>query len=350
MRKIAVLLFLLGFLTPWANAAVAASCDSLRSMALDHATITAAAVVEAGALTTRDAGPTPAGTFTSLPGFCRVQGVITPSADSDIRFEVWLPMSGWNGKYEGVGNGGLAGSINYVDMAAAIRAGYATSSTDTGHQAPATNGQWGLGHPEKVIDYGYRAIHETAVKSKAIIEAFYDQGPRHSYFSSCSNGGRQALMEAQRFPEDYDGIIAGAPAANLTRIAQLYVSNTLVTTIDPASYIPASKFAAVAAAAVAACDAQDGVRDQIIDEPSKCTFDPAVLQCTENESDSCLTALQVAALKKIYGGLRAGSGEQLYPGFLPGGEAGPRGWAQWIAGPSPTRSSQHIFGIKGMPI
>jgi feruloyl esterase len=196
MRKIAILLFILGFLAPCANAAVAANCDRLRSITLDHATITAAAVVEAGAFTTRDAGPTPAGTFTSLPGFCRVQGVITPSADSDIQFEVWLPMRGWNGKYEGVGNGGLGGYINYVDMAAALSAGYATSSTDTGHKAPATNGQWGLGHPEKVTDYGYRAIHETAVKSKAIIEAFYVQGPRHSYFSSCSNGGRQALMEA----------------------------------------------------------------------------------------------------------------------------------------------------------
>jgi feruloyl esterase len=133
----------------------------------------------------------------------------------------------------------------------------------------------------------------------------------------------------------------------LTRIAQLYVSNTFVTTIDPASYIPASKFAAVAAAAVAACDARDGVRDEIIDEPHKCTFDPSVLQCTGAESDSCLTALQVVALKKIYGGLRGGGGEQLYPGFLPGGEAGPRGWAQWIAGPSPTKSSQHIFGTQG---
>src|SRR5262249_5840101 len=158
--------------------------------------------------------------------FCRVQGVMQPSRDSHIEFEVWLPASGWNGKYLGAGNGGFAGSISYATapgsnvpgMANAVLAGYATSSTDTGHRAGGVDAQWALGHPEKIVDYGYRAIHETAETSKAIIQAFYGGAAKHSYFSSCSNGGRQALMEAQRYPADYDGIIAGAPAYPFTHV------------------------------------------------------------------------------------------------------------------------------------
>jgi feruloyl esterase len=154
----------------------------------------------------------PGGFRVKTPAFCRVAGIITPSSDSQIHFEVWMPETGWNGKFRGTGNGGFAGSINYSEMAAALRDGYATASTDTGHHADGIDAAWALGHPEKITDFGYRAIHEMTVEAKSVVQAFYGDAPKHSYFASCSNGGRQALMEAQRFPEDYDGILAGAPA------------------------------------------------------------------------------------------------------------------------------------------
>src|SRR4051794_36117468 len=187
--------------------AAAVTCDSLASLAVPHTTIAVAEELPAGAFTPPGGRPIP-----DLPSFCRVAGAIKPSADSDIQFEVWMPISGWNGKFEGIGNGGFAGAIGYAGMAGAVARGYATASTDTGHRAGGTDAGWALGHPEKVVDFGYRAIHETAIVAKAAVAAFYGAGPKRSYFNSCLNGGRQALMEAQRFPADYDGIIAGAPA------------------------------------------------------------------------------------------------------------------------------------------
>jgi feruloyl esterase len=284
----------------------------------------------------------------TLPAFCRVQGVITPAKDSHIEFEVWLPSAGWNGTYQGVGNGAFAGAIEYAGdggaLAPAVNAGYAASSTDTGHRADGIDASWALGHPEKIVDYGYRAIHETAEKAKVIISAFYGEPAKHSYFSACSNGGRQALMEAQRYPADYDGIIAGAPAANYTRILTTFVWDVLATTLDPASNIPEAKFSAIEAAAVAACDARDGVKDGVIDEPTGCAFDPSVLLCKGPESDACLTLHQVAAVKKIYRGPRTTAGEQLYPGFQPGGESA---WAGWIPGVKMDQSAQYVFATQG---
>jgi len=221
----------------------AATCDSLTGIKLPDTTITAAEDVAAGAFSppgARANDPALAG-YRTLPAFCRVQGVIAPSSDSHIEFEVWLPASGWNNKYLGVGNGGLAGSINYGGLAEAVRFGYAGSSTDTGHKAAGTDGKWSVGHPEKMTDYGYRAIHETAVQTKAIIRARYGVDPAQSYFTSCSNGGRQALMEAQRYPADYDGIIAGAPAANLTHIGAGFMWDLQALEVDPAAYIAETK-------------------------------------------------------------------------------------------------------------
>jgi feruloyl esterase len=325
----------------------ASSCVDLKKLPLGDATITQAESVPAGSFTARGRGPG-AGAVT-VP-FCRVQGVITPTSDSHIEFEVWLPATGWNGRYQGVGNGGFAGGIGYTDLAMAVKGGYAASATDTGHRAegPAIDARWALGHPEKIIDYGYRAIHETAEKSKAIVRAFYGEPVKHSYFSSCSNGGRQALMEAQRYPADYDGIIAGAPANNFTRVLSTFMWDVQATTLDPTSYITAGKFAAVEAAAVAACDARDGVKDGIIDEPDKCAFDPSVLLCKAAETDACLTAPQITALKKIYSGPRTSRGERLYPGFLPGGESGPGGWGAWISGATPAASLQYGFATQGL--
>jgi len=357
MRGVTGALVLMGVLVG-TNARAATPCADLKSLPLGDATVTQSKSVEAGPFAVPAEPGAPAQSIT-LPAFCRVQGVIAPTKDSHIEFEVWLPASaegsgaagsGWNGKYQGVGNGGFAGAIQYGTrggLASALIAGYAASSTDTGHQANAIDARWALGHPEKIIDYGYRAVHETAEKAKIIIRAFYGEAAKHSYFSSCSNGGRQALMEAQRYPADYDGIIAGAPAANFTRILTGFTSNLLATTLDPASFISAPKFAAIEAAAVAACDARDGVKDGIIDEPNKCAFDPSVLLCKGPESDACLTAPQIAALRKIYSGPRTTNGEQLYPGFQPGGEAGPGGWGLWMSGATADRSLQSGFATQG---
>jgi Tannase and feruloyl esterase len=193
----------------------ATPCTQLADLKLPHITITHAQIVRPGEFKLpSDSPPAPSDFFTAfgkLQAFCRVEGVTHPTSDSHIEFEVWLPESSWNGKYEGAGNGGFSGSINYYRLAEAINAGYVGSSTDTGHKGSSEEVDWAAGHPEKIIDFDYRAIHETAEIAKAIISAFYGKPPARSYFSSCSNGGRQGLMEAQRYPEDYDGILAGAP-------------------------------------------------------------------------------------------------------------------------------------------
>ena len=357
MSQHAVAALVLAFGVAGCSGRSATSCADLKSLSLGDATITKVQSVAAGPFAI-PADPGARAESITLPAFCRVQGVIEPAKDSHIEFEVWLPASaegsgaagsGWNGKYQGVGNGAFAGSIEYVGeggaLASALKAGYAASSTDTGHHADGFDARWALGHPDKVVDYGYRAIHETAEKAKIIVRAFYGEPAKHSYFSSCSNGGRQALMEAQRFPTDYDGIIAGAPAANFTRILTGFTWDSLATTLDPASYIPPGKFAVIEAAAVAACDARDGVKDGIIDEPNACAFDPSRLQCKGPESDACLTSPQIAAIKKIRSGPRTTKGEQLYPGFEPGGESG---WAGWVSGARADQSAQYIFGTQGM--
>ena len=208
-----VLAFL--FLSSWSSQVVAAtpaSCERLAQLALPNTKITSAQPLTTGEFTP----PGRTASIKSLPPFCRVSATLTPSADSDIKIEVWLPLSGWNGKYRGQGNGGFAGAISFDALAAAIKLGYASAGTDTGHTG--NDAAWALGHPEKVIDFGWRAIHEMTLKAKAIIQNFYGESPNKSYFSSCSDGGREALMEAQRFPADYDGIIAGAPANYWTHL------------------------------------------------------------------------------------------------------------------------------------
>jgi feruloyl esterase len=309
----------------------------LAVLKLPNTTITSTQSVAAGRLT-----PTGADPIQNLPAFCRVEGVAKPTKDSDIGFELWMPSSGWNGKFRAVGNGGFAGAINYDDMVPAIRAGYATASTDTGHRSDERDESWALGHPEKVVDLGYRAIHEMTEKSKEVIQAFYGQSPRWSYFEGCSNGGREALMEAQRFPEDYQGILAGAPAISATH---LLVSGIYNAPTDPAAYIPPSKIRAISDAVLAACDAQDGVPDGILNDPRQCHFDPSTLLCQGADSDNCLTSPQVAQLNKIYSGLKNSKGEQVFPGYSPGGEQGEEGWEGWITGPGPGKGLMSIFGL-----
>ncbi|MGC9973300.1 MAG: tannase/feruloyl esterase family alpha/beta hydrolase [Bryobacteraceae bacterium] len=334
-------LVFLGSMLCAAAALAVQDCESLAKLPLPATTITRAESVPAGSF----AQP-PGKIISGLPALCRVAGVIKPSPDSSIQFEVWMPSSGWNGKFQGAGNGGFAGSINYDQMGAAVAHGYATASTDTGHQGIATDAAWALAHPEKIVDFGYRAIHETAVNAKLIVRAFYGAAPGRSYFSSCSNGGRQALMEAQRYPEDYDGIIAGAPANYFTHLLANGAWDLLVLLGEKDSYIPAKKLPAIQAAALAACDALDGVKDGVIENPSRCRFDPSVLQCDGAETDQCLTAPQVIALKKLYAGGRTSGGRQVFPGYAPGGEAETGGWMPWITGLAPERSLMFSFGTQ----
>ena len=201
------------------NRMEASPCERLADLKLERVTIVASGVVPAGELKlpvpVRSASPELFDDFKRLAAFCRVQTIARPTAGSEIAIETWLPLTDWNGRYLGVGNGGYAGSVNYHRLGESLLAGYAVSSTDTGHRGGARDATWAAGDSVKQIDFDYRAVHEAAVVSKALIRAFYGRSERASYFSSCSNGGRQGLMEAERYPGDYDGIFAGAPALNL---------------------------------------------------------------------------------------------------------------------------------------
>jgi hypothetical protein len=323
------------------------SCESLAQLSLPNAKITLAQTVAAGTFVPPSAvGPgAQMSLYKTVPSFCRVAVESSPSADSDIKIEVWMPASGWNDKFRAQGNGGFAGYIDYAGMGIAIRDGYATAATNTGHSADVTDAKWALGHPEKIADFGYRGIHEMTQSAKVVIKAFYGDAAQHSYFSSCSNGGRQALMEAQRFPDDYDGILAGAPANFWTHLLTSAVWDAQALTLDPGSYIPSSKLPAIAHAVNDACDALDGVSDAVLNDPRNCHFDPAVLLCKGAESDSCLTAPQVTALKKLYAGAHDSHGRPIFPGFLPGAEEGQQGWTPWITGSGPGKSLLFAFGI-----
>ena len=281
--------------------------------------------------------PAPESALLDMPEFCRVVAVTKP----EIRFEVWLPAQIWNGKFQGVGNGGTAGFINYHAMALALRRGYAAASTDTGHvNHPFGNGfdaAWAEGRPDLVADFGWRALHVTTVNAKHIIATFYGRKATRSYYVGCSQGGGQGLMEAQRFPADYDGLLVGDPANNWTRhyIGE-HLWYSIATLKDPESYIPASKVSLLANAVNKACDAADGVRDGVISDPLACKFDPAVLECRAGEDESrCFTLKQVKAIKNIWGGAHDSSGKLINPGLVPGGEDGPGGWARWITGTKP---------------
>ena len=234
-------------------------------------------------------------------GFCRVTAVLTPTADSHIEMEVRMPLEEWNGKFLAVGNGGWAGSITSGAMGEALREGYATASTDTGHKASETpGGSFALGHPEKLVDYGYRAVHEMTVEAKAIMAAFYGRPARLSYWNSCSNGGRQALMEAQRYPEDYDGIVAGAPAADWSgrALQSLWVAQAVHR--DEASLHPAGEVSGDSRGGAGGLRRGGWRGDGVIENPTRCNFDPGVLLCKEADGAACLTAAQVETARKIY--------------------------------------------------
>jgi len=325
-----------------APASAQKACESLTTLTIANVTITSATSVAAGAYkpAARPGVPAPS---EPLPAFCRVAGISRPTSDSEIGFEVWLPATGWNGKYLQVGNGGFAGAIPFPSMADPLLQGYATAGTDDGHVG-AADARWAIGHPEKVIDFGYRAVHEVSVESKAIVRAFYGRDLARSYFAGCSDGGREALMEAQRYPDDFIGIVAGAPASHWThlQVIALWVERALAD--DPASSLPPAKLPVIQNAVVASCDAVDGVKDGLIADPRKCHFDPGVVQCKEGDGPDCLTAPRVAAVRKIYSGPKnPRTGAQIFPGFSPGTEAVPANWRVWISGGGPGQPALAVF-------
>lgn len=321
----------------------AADCAALKARARPQADITAATLQAAGPFVIpAELGPA---RTVQLPAFCRVQGILRPTPDSEITFEVWLPAEGWNGRFQGIGNGGFAGAIDYSNLAAAVQDGDAAAATDTGHKGGGTDASWAQGDPEKVVDFGWRAIHLTSVIGKSLSEAFYGVRPRRSYFISCSNGGRQGLMEAQRFPDDYDGIISGAPAYNWTGLFTTFVWNAKSLS-RPGAWIPASKAPLIAAAVLAQCDRRDGLADGLVRDPRLCGFDPQKLVCVGKTAAACLTNPQIAALRAIYAGPHKADGERIYFGFQPGGEQatpGSPGWDLWIFGAAPGASVQYAF-------
>lgn len=322
-------------------APIKVACADLTKLTFEGNTrIVAATSVTAGTLAA------PAGqTLTGLPAFCRVVGVSSPTSDSMINFEVWLPSDSWNGKFLSSGEGGYAGTPNYTrsgldgGLDEVIRRGYATASTDTGHLSTDTN--WAIGHPEKVIDYAYRSKHLVTVAAKGLITAFYGTPPSHSYFNSCSNGGRQALMEAQRYPDDYDGLVVGAPWNYQSHSNAGFVWDAQ-TLNAPGAAIPASKLPAINAAVLAACDAADGLADKLIEDPRKCTFKPESLLCKGAETDACLTPPQVTALNKLYEGPKnPRTGASIFPGWARGSELG---WTRLVAAANLGNLGRAYFG------
>ena len=305
------------------SAASAATCENLASLTVKSGTVTLAQTVHAGGFTPpagRAGAPGGATVFAKLGEFCRVAFTLRPAPRSDIKAEVWMPVSGWNGKLQVVGNGGFAGTISYPAMANALAAGYAAASTDTGHTGPSSNT---FANEDVLIDFAHRAIHEATVAAKTTVNGFYGNAPRFSYFAGCSTGGRQALTAAQRYPEDFNGIVAGAPASHTSTQAfgQIWFAQALA---DPAGALPREKLALVHDAVLNACDGLDGAKDGVLENPLACTFDPNVLACKAgSDPASCLTAAQVTTVRRVYAGpSNPRTGKPIYVGLERGSEPG----------------------------
>jgi len=301
--------------------ALAAPCESLTSLSNHERTVTMAQTVAPGEFRPpagRAGAANATNPFEKLPAFCRVAATLKPTPRSDIKMEVWLPAGGWNGTLEVVGNGAFAGTVSYPAMATALAAGYAAASTDTGHTGPSSNT---FVNQDVLVDFAHRAIHETTAAAKAVVDAFYGSAPKFSYFNGCSTGGRQALTAAQRYPEDFNGIVAGAPASfgSKQTFGQIWIYQATAT---PEAALTREKQQALHTAVLNACDANDGVKDGVLENPLTCTFDPQAIACKAGDSSSCLTAPQVEAVRRIYAGAsNSHTGEFIFPGFERGSEA-----------------------------
>ena len=293
-------------------------CEDIKSVNIVNTTITTTEMVAAGAFKS----PVPefpglAGNYSKLPAFCRVSGSIKPTVDSDIRFDLWLPIEGWNGRFMQTGNGAAAGAIVYGSLADPLARGYAVANTDTGHQGMGGDFSWATGHTERLADYAYRAVHELTVAGKAITAAYYGKPPVESYWNGCSTGGRQGLKEAQRYPEDYDAIIAGSAASNWSPLMALSI--LMQNNLGPGK-LGVDKLGVLREAALSACDATDGVQDRVISDHSACPFDPGVTQCQPGQTNQCLSTDEIAAARRIYAGVVDSKGRVRIAGTGPGSE------------------------------
>jgi hypothetical protein len=321
------------------NAAPAAAkdCSELATFALPAGKVTSAELVAAGAYKPPAGYFPPPGIppfdYKSLPAFCRVQATLTPTADSDIKVEVWMPASGWNGRFVGIGNGVWAGSISFFELGNVLARGYAAGATDTGHVGNGLTGDFAVGHPEKLVDFGHRSIHEMTVAAKQLVTGFYGEKPKFSFWNSCSTGGRQGLMEAYRYPEDYDAISAMAPANPMTMLMTQTLWTGYQALRAPGAGLSRAKLTAVHQAWLAHCDRSDGLDDKLVGRPDACSFDPATVQCKSGDAPDCLTADQVQTIGAIYAGVRdTRTGKPAFPGFPAGSEVQ---LAFLIGGPEP---------------
>ena len=263
----------------------------------------------------------PADTTNHTP-FCRVAATLRPSGDSNIKIELWLPLQNWNGRLLGTGDFGWAGSIMYGGLLLGLEKGYAVVSTDTGHDNSQAMGAFALGHPDKMIDYGYRAAHSMTVDAKLFVKAFYGKAPQHAYWYGCSLGGQMGLTEIQRFPEDYDGAVIGAPASPIVNLNAYQIWPSLLVAKNPARQLGRTKAVMLHKAVMDACDALDGAKDGEIEDPTACHFDPKTLLCSGEENDSCLTAAQVEFVQALYTGpTNSRTGEKIFEGAAKGTEA-----------------------------
>ncbi len=320
-----------------AGPAAAKDCADLSGATITDGRITAATLVPAGGfqLVTPVGAPpgVAAAGFKSLPAFCRVQATLKPTPDSDIKVEVWLPAAGWNGKFVGIGNGVWAGSISYFQLGEPLSRGYVAAATDTGHTGTGLSADFAVGHPEKLTDFGHRAVHGMTVAAKEVTRAFYGDGPRLSFWNSCSTGGRQGLMEAYRYPGDYDAISAMAPANPMTDLMTQSLWTGFQAVRAPGAGLSPAKLGVLHKAYIAQCDGKDGLVDGIVSDPRSCRFDPAVVQCKAGDAADCLTGEQVQTMRAVYGGVRdPKTGKPLLPGFPPGSELQ---LAALMSGPEP---------------
>ncbi|MCU1382343.1 MAG: Tannase and feruloyl esterase [Acidobacteria bacterium] len=303
------------------SAADHGDCAALTQLKLPDITITEAAAVAASA------------TGITRP-HCRVAGVI----GTEIKFSLLMPDT-WNHKFLMGGGGGFVGTVqNQAQFV--VNAGYATAGTDTGHSGGTTDATWALNNIERQVNFGYLGVHRTAEAAKAILRRYYGSPETRAYFSGCSNGGRQALMEAQRFPDDFDGIVAGAPAADFTGIGAQFIKDVRAQFPDPKDLTPLlapETMQAVAAQILDKCDALDGVKDGVMEDPRRCTVDVSTL--------TGLSAAQIAALKTIYAPTHAGS-ETVFPGQPFGGEGEAAGWPAWISGPAPRQGQPAAASLR----
>jgi len=316
------------------------SCETLAATHLNGASIESAIQVAAGA------GIVSGEALTGLPAFCRIRGLATPTSRSRIHFEVWLPLSGWSGRIEMLGNGGYSPQIHFSELAALIRTGDAAVATDTGHEGEGLD--FGFDNQEAIADWGHRAVHESIQAAKVIVARFYGRAADHSYFAGCSTGGHQALMEAQRYPADFDGLLAGDPGNNRTNLNfgflwQFLANHPSGDNAKPVLTVEDLK--SVSRAVTAQCDALDGVKDGVITDPRQCKFDPASLRCAPGQSVQCLADDKIAALRKMYAGARrSDTGQSIYPGWPVGSEyvEGAGGWYVYWANPQKPDEPQRV--------